>query len=272
MNLDRRRLLRAPLLVAALASCWVAPASADDWLVYLGGGLEPIEGGWDQRQGRVIFRKVGGTLVSIPYADVDLATSAFITWQLNGRMEVPPRGPVPEADVVADGGDETPCVKGRVTALLNSETLKVRIGGETESVHIACLDAPDTRHRFAELGWFGRTTLSSIELGLRKNNEVCLAETSPPQRDREGHRVVYVTLASGKDYAAEVIAGGLGLLRLGPCERAARYRRLEDRAIAAERGLWGARGEKVAFAAAGNSIAIGAGGVGAPPPRRMGGG
>ena len=39
-----------------------------------------------------------------------------------------------------------------------------------------------------------------------------------------------------------------------------------------ERGLWGAMGKKVAFAAAGNSIAIGAGGAGAPPPRRVGGG
>lgn len=272
---DSPRRLRS--LIAALALAWAAPAAADDWLVYLGGGLEPIEGGWEQRQGRVLFHKLGGTLVSIPATDVDLPTSAFITYQLNGRREAPPRAPAPKPgpaveNQATEDGEPRVCVNGRIKELVDGETLVVETAGVTETIHVACLDAPDTRHRFAELGWFGRAAMSSLELGLRKSGEVCLAETLPPRRDKQGHRIVYVVLASGKDFAAEMIKGGLGLLRLGPCERAAAYRRLEDRAIANQAGLWGEMSEKAAFAAASKTVVIGAGGAGPPPPRRIGGG
>ena len=84
--------------------------------------------------------------------------------------------------------------------------------------------------------------------------------------------MVFVTLADGKDYGAKAIGGGLGLLRLGSCARAAQYRRLEDRAIAGEQGLWGPSGARAAFAAANNSVAIGTEGIGTPPPRQVGGG
>ena len=265
---------RQPIIVAlatlvALAS--VGATWADEWLVYLGGGLEPIEDGWEQRRGQVLFRKTGGTLVSIPYADVDLATSAFISWQLSGRTEIPPRGPLPEPAPSGSGANR-PCVAAKVVGLIDSETLEISIGRERETVHVACLDAPDTRHKFSELGWFGRAALSALQIDVHGGDEICVTEQLPPQRDREGHRVVFLTLADGKDYAALAIAGGLGLLRLGPCARAAGYRKLEDQAIAGERGLWGPSGTKAAFAAANNSIAIGAGDVGAPPPRRVGGG
>lgn len=266
------------LAALILVSTWSAPVSADDWLVYLGGGLEPIEGGWEHRQGQVLFHKLGGTLVSIPFAELDLPTSAFVTWQLNGRREVPPRGPLPAPDSL-DPTEDAPnagagktCVEGRVIGLVDAETFRVQIGQNRETVHVACLDAPDTRHRFTELGWFGRVARTSAEAGLGKSAEVCLGEPARPQRDKQGHRIVYMTLASGRDYAAEVIAGGLGLLRLGPCERAGSYRRLEDRAIAEQRGLWGTRSEKAAFAVARNTIVAGAGATGAPPPRRVGGG
>jgi hypothetical protein len=81
--------------------------------------------------------------------------------------------------------------------------------------------------------------------------------------------VVFVTLADGRDFTAEVIAGGLGLLRPATCARAAYYRRIEDRAIAAERGLWGRMSTQAAFAAANLAVSV-AGGP--PPPRRSGGG
>jgi endonuclease YncB( thermonuclease family) len=248
------------------------PATADDWLVYMGGGLEPIQGGWDQRQGRVIFKKVGGTLVSVPFSEVDLAASAFITWQLNGGTEPPPRGPVPEGSSEERREAAAACREARVLRLVDAETLEVATETGRETIHTACLDAPDTRHRFAEIGWYGRATLQAVQLEVREGARVCLAEHSPPQRDRDDHRVLFVQMSDGRDYAAEVIGAGLGLLRVGPCSRGVEYRQLEDAAIAARRGLWGPQGARAAFTAASNSIAIGAGGGGAPPPRRIGGG
>ena len=82
----------ASALVALLIAVLALPAGAsDEWLVYIGAGLQAIEGGWEEKRGQVMFRLRGGTLVSVPYADVDLPTSAILTWQLGGRREVPPR-------------------------------------------------------------------------------------------------------------------------------------------------------------------------------------
>lgn len=293
MDLDSCSVFRRLLVVALLVSGICGPVAADDWLVYLGGGLEPIEGGWNHSQGRVVFRKVGGTLVSVPFADVDLPTSAFVTWQLNGRLEAPPRASVPVTGEAPGGVEEVLCSKGQVVSVVDGETLRVQVGDEVETVHVACLDTPDTRHRFTELSWFGRTALDAVAVEFGKNPGVCLAELPSPQRDQEGHRIVYVLMGNGKDYAAEVIAAGFGLQRLGPCERAGAYRALESRAIADERGLWGAKSEKMALTVASNTVAIGtsevsraggssavsgardagrARGSGAPPPRRIGGG
>jgi endonuclease YncB( thermonuclease family) len=269
MSRDLRTLRRVLALGVLVAVCVADPASADEWLVYLGGGLEPIEGAWAERRGQVIFTKLGGTLVTVPFHEVDLAASAIITWQLGGRRRLPPRPALPEAPSDAPAGPPPACIGARVLELPSAETIEVMIGEEPETVHIACLDAPETQHRFAELSWFGRATLSSVEMEVRRGDEVCLTEQVPPVRDGQGHRIVYVKLADGRDYAAGVIAGGLGLLRPELCGRAARYRALEDRAIAGQAGLWGQMSARAAFAAASHTVAVGAG---PGPPRRAGGG
>ena len=256
-------------MIVLAAALGAGPAlAADEWLVYIGAGLEAIEGGWEERRGQVIFRLRGGTLVSVPYADVDLPTSAIVTWQLGGRRQPPPRAALP-ADPPPEPVDPPPCVPARVVRLLSGETLELSDGKRREIVHLSCLDAPETAHKYPQLGWFGRATLSAVELAVPPGAHVCTTEQTPPKRDSEGHRVVYVTLADGRDFTAEVIAGGLGLLRPAACPRAAHYRRMEDYAIAKQRGLWGGMSAKAAFAAANLAVSV-AGGP--PPPRRSGGG
>lgn len=268
-----RSLRRAPALAGLLLALSAGPAvGADEWLVYIGAGLEAIEGGWEERQGQVRFRLRGGTLVSVPYADVDLPASAIVTWQLSGRRRPPPRAPLPDAPAAAptgEPGESPPCLAGRVVRLLSGETLEVLGSEGREIVHLACLDAPETQHKYPQLGWFGRATLSAVELAVPPGSHVCFTELSPPKRDGEGHRVVFVTLADGRDFTAEVIAGGLGLLRPAVCPRAAHYRRIEDRAIAQQKGLWGAMSNQAAFAAANLAVSVVGG---PPPPRRSGGG
>lgn len=256
------------MAVALLIALSPGAAHADEWLVYIGAGLEAIEGGWEERRGQVMFRLRGGTLVSVPYADVDLPASAIVTWQLGGRRRPPPRAELPEA-LPADPAEAPPCRAARVVSLRSGETLEVSDGKRREIVHLACLDAPETQHKYPELGWFGRATLSAVKLAVPAGAHVCLTEQTPPKRDGEGHRVVFVTLADGRDYTAEVIGGGLGLLRPASCSRAAYYRRLEDQAITEQRGLWGAMSNKAAFAAANLAVAVAGGPA---PPRRSGGG
>ena len=285
MRISAIKLATISILFTAVSLAVAGPAWADDWLVYLGGGLEEIDGGWDQRRGQVVFRRAGGTLTSIPYSEVDLAASAFITWQLNGRSEVPPRSPLPERAGEVPSGDKEPCLKAVVGALAGSETLEVTVNGDRETVHVACLDAPEVGYDLASLGFFGRATLSTLRAKVKNGDEVCLTEHSPPRLDAEGHRIVYVSLDGDFDYTAGVILAGLGLLRIGDCSRAAEYRRLEDRAIAEGRGLWGRSGSRAAFSVAQSSMVFtpdgdasggargrASGGAVAPPRRRAGGG
>ena len=179
-----------------------------------------------------------------------------------------PRAPLPDGPA-ADAVPAPPCTAARVVSLRSGETLEVTDGKRRELIHLACLDTPETQHKYPELGWFGRAALSAVELEVPAGAHVCIAEQTPPQRDGEGHRIVFVTLADGRDYAAEVIGGGLGLLRPAGCARAAYYRRLEDRAIGRQRGLWGEVSSRPAFQAANLAVSV----VGGPPsPRRSGGG
>ncbi len=259
------RFATVPVLMLTMALPAPPPAAADQWLVYIGGGLESIaDKGWKERRGQVLFTQRNGTLVSVPFDQVDLATSAFVTFQLNGRRLMPPRTAVPSSATVTDPSEPAPCLEARVVALRGSETLEVRIGDQNETVHLACLDAPETDHRFPQLAWFGRAAHSWMQIEIREGTELCLVEHTPSLRDGAGHRIVYVSSTRGRDYTAAAIGGGYGVLRAGDCSRAAQYSLLEGDAIAEERGLWGHRAESAAVAAVSSGVATSAG----PPPRR----
>lgn len=268
----RQGLFRVVALVALVGVGTTDVGVADEWLVYIGGGIQDIEGGWEERGRRVVFTLRGGTLASVPFEDVDLPTSAFITWQLGGRKQPPPRPQVPELESENESQEAPDCIAARVKRIHSGETLEVVVEGETETIHLACLDAPETQHQFPELAWFGRATLSAIQLAVKPDAEVCLVEQTPERLDRAGHRIVDVKLADGKDFAEAVIFDGLGLLRPRKCPRAGYLRQLEDRAIAEQRGLWGPMSQRAAFQAAMSGPAVDAGKSAAQLPARAPGG
>ena len=83
MSSSLRWLLVLPIALAA------APPAAGDWLVFLGGGLQETRGRWEVRDGLVRFHSPGGTFLSARAEDVDLAASAFLTWQVGDRRKSP---------------------------------------------------------------------------------------------------------------------------------------------------------------------------------------
>ena len=263
----RARALRRALARSVVALCASAAYAADDaWLVLVDGGLEAIDGGWSEKSGRVIFTRVGGTLSSMRADDVDLATSSFITWQLDGRRHPPPRAPLEQAPA-GESATPTPCIGAVMTRLLNGESFEVTIGDAREIVHVACLDTPESNQSIPALGWFGRAALSAIEIEVKQGGlTVCLGEQAPPQRDGDGHRIVSIQLADGRDLATSIIEGGFAVLRPNDCRDGAHYRAAEDLAIREQRGLWGRSGAQPAFQA----VQIGAA-VAPAKPRASGG-
>jgi len=253
------------LLLAAV------PANAD-WLVFLGGGLQETRGRWEIRDGLVRFHSPTGTLHSVRASDVDLAASAFLTWQVGERRReltaLPPAGAeMHSSETATESTKEVPCVPAKVVRVLAAESLEIESAGRRETVHLACLDAPETRHRFPQLAWFGAEARATVEKLAPGNSSLCVVEENPPLRDRQRHRIVYVRLGDGRDLGAEVIARGYGLVRSGGCVRRATYLELEAAALTTERGLWGPSGNDASLAIASRALGFSA----APAPRARSG-
>jgi len=225
------------------------------------------------RDGLVRFHSPGGTFLSARAEDVDLAASAFLTWQVGDRRKSPDSLPPAGAEMQpprdrAEAGSEGACRPVRVVSVLSAETLEVEAGGRRATVHLACLDAPETRHRFPELAWFGAEATAQVERLAPPGSSVCLVDESPPLGDRQRHPILYVELADGRDLGEEVIARGLGLVRSGSCVRRDRYLEVERLALVAERGHWGPSGNDASIAIASHAQGFHA----APSPRARSGG
>jgi endonuclease YncB( thermonuclease family) len=263
--LDR---IAAPLVALLLVA--VSPTAAD-WIVFVNGGIQETAGPLKVRGNQVTFYSRQGTLLSVRAEDVDLPTSAFISWQIGdlrgGRRAAP--APAPSAKGAAGPkGAATPCAPARVTRVIAAETLEVALAGKTEAVHAACLDAPETKHKFPQLAWYGSTAYGAVGGLVRVGDRVCLTEDTPPQRDKLGHRVVYVTLDNGRDLSAEVITRGFGLLHRAACGRGPAYQALETAARIAEQGHWGPAANEVAMFIVAQGATFGGG----PPAIAAGGG
>jgi len=246
------------------------PAAAD-WIVFVNGGIQETVGPLKARGNQVTFYSRQGTLLSVRAEDVDLPTSAFISWQIgdlrSGRRAAP--APAPTAQrAIGPQGTATPCAPARVARVVAAETLEVALAGKAETVHAACLDAPETKHKFPQLAWYGDTAYGAVGGLVRAGDRVCLTEDTPPQRDKLGHRVVYVTLDNGRDLSAEMITRGFGLLHRSTCGRSPAYQALETAARIAEQGHWGPAANEVAMFIVAQGATFGGG----PPAIAAGGG
>ncbi len=259
-----RMLLWSAILGLALA----APAAAN-WVVFARGGMQEIRGVIEVRGRQVLFHSPAGTLLSARLEDVDVPASAFLAWQVGDGRGLPSGPPARGAAPGTQSGvapQAPPCAAARVASVVNAETLKIELGGKLEVVHLGCVDGPDLRHKFAELDWYGWVAMAAIETLAPAGASVCVSEDTPPRRDVEGHRVVYVRTAAGADLGAEVIGRGLGVVRSEACARLQGYRELERRARLESRGHWGPDSNEPSISIALNAMEM-AGGAGPPPPR-----
>lgn len=252
-------------LVLCVATAAVAPTpAAAEWIVFVGGGIREIRGPLDVRGRQVRFHDVSGTLMSIDADDVDVAASAFLSAQV-GRVPAAPSGP--DGEPVTGGRPGAACRPVRLNRIASAETYELTIDGRTETVHLACIDAPETRHRFPDLAFFGHEASARVEQLLAASPSLCLVEDDPPRRDGAGHRVAYLRTGDGRDLGAEIVRRGYAVARAGNCGRPDDYRALEARARAGQQGHWGPSANGAAVAVVASAVAFHA----VPPARRGGG-
>lgn len=257
---NRRRTLVLALVSAAVAA---APARAE-WIVFVGGGIREIQGALDVRGRQVRFHDVSGTLMSVAADDVDVAASAFLSAQV-GRSPAPASGAAPGP--TAGGRPGAPCAAVRLVRIATAETYEIEIGGRVETIHLACIDAPETRHRIPDLAFFGHEAAARVEQLLATAPSLCLIEDDPPRRDAADHRVAYLRTGDGRDLGAEIVRRGFAVARAGNCGRVGDYLALEARARAGQLGHWGPSANGAAVAVVASSVAF----QGMPPARRGGG-
>jgi endonuclease YncB( thermonuclease family) len=265
-----RRAIVSLLAVLVVLVVAARPAAAD-WLLFYTGVAIETRGAWEVRGQQVRFTATSGTLQSARAEDVDLATSAFLSWQIGDRRGFdaarPPAGaelsPARDAAAAPAAPD---CVPARVVAVRSAETLEVARGGRSEIVHLACLDAPESAHRLPELAYFGETADLAVERLAPAAAEICVADENPPLVDRSGHRIVYVRLPDGRDLGEALLRDGLALARGGACARHDLYLQSERAALAAQAGNWGLLAHDLSLAVVG--LPSSGKGSALPPPRR----
>lgn len=130
--------------------------------------------------------------------------------------------------------------QGTVAAVVDGDTIKVSLRGETETVRLIGVDTPEKDHPRREVECFGaEATRYTTQLLLGKT--VALeADSQGADRDRYGRLLRYVwVMPDGKDASAEIIRNGFGLAYTAfPFDRLEEYRQLQRQARALSVGLW----------------------------------
>jgi len=270
----RRSSMARGVALSVVVGMAAAPAAAD-WLVYRAGGVQEIRGPWEVVGSQVRFHLPGGTYSVVRADEVDLAASAFLSWQVGDRSAIGRKHPPVGAEVGATGtvagatanADPGACAPARVVRVVNGETLRIDAAAGEETVHLACLDAPEPGLPTPELSSFGEQAAGTLSLLARPGFEICLREEAPPRVDRAGHRIVYLELPDGRDLGELVLRRGLGLVRGGECARRDAYLEVERAALAAGVGHWGTSGHDLSIAIVAGASELG--GAAALPPRRL---
>ncbi len=132
-------------------------------------------------------------------------------------------------------------MEGRVTRVVDGDTIKVALGGRAQTVRYIGMDTPETVKPNTPVQCFGKSA-SAENQHLVAGKRVALALGAEP-RDRYGRLLAYVyRRGDGLFVNAALVRGGFAsILTIPPnVAHAGELHRLQGAARAAGRGLWGA--------------------------------
>ena len=135
-----------------------------------------------------------------------------------------------------------------VVRVIDGDTIRVRIGGDTELVRLLGIDTPEVENPHRPAGCYGREAGAFTRTALPEGSRVTLtADAGQGSRDRFGRLLAYVDTVPGRDVMASVNArllrGGYARVYVfarNPFTHADAFREAEREARDAARGLWGA--------------------------------
>jgi micrococcal nuclease len=126
-------------------------------------------------------------------------------------------------------------LRGKVTRVIDGDTLIARTGRGSERVRLIGIDSP-------EVGTCYAANATAMARTLALNRRVTLqGDRTQSRRDRYGRLLAYVRLPGGRDLGRDLIRAGRARVYVfnRPFGRLVSYRAAEAAAIAGRLGLWG---------------------------------
>lgn len=156
-------------------------------------------------------------------------------------------GGAPPAEVAASASASA-STSASVVRVIDGDTLRVRIDGDTELVRLLGIDTPEVENPHRPAGCYGREASAFTRAALPVGSRVVLtADPGQGRRDRFGRLLAYLDTAPGRDVMASLnarlVRGGYArvyVFRRNPFAHAGAFREAERAARDAGRGLWGA--------------------------------
>ncbi|MHB1134766.1 MAG: thermonuclease family protein [Chloroflexota bacterium] len=160
---------------------------------------------------------------------------------------------------------------GRVVDVVDGDTLKVDLGGRTETVRVIGIDTPESVSPREPVQCFGLEASARADELLRGRSVALTQDPSQDSRDQYGRLLAYVEVA-GQDFGLAMIADGYAheYTYDVPYRRQAEYRAAQRAAQGQRVGLWSSAtcGGDTTAAAASTPTAAPAQGS-APPLSRL---
>lgn len=148
-----------------------------------------------------------------------------------------PESDAPSLEPLVDSG-----VQAVVTRVVDGDTIHATVAGTDEKIRIIGLDSPETDKPDTPVECYGREATAAAERLLPIGTQIRLqADPTQDTRDRFGRLLAHVVLPDGRLFAEAMIEGGYATHYVYdgvPSMYADRLSAAEDRAIAAEAGLW----------------------------------
>jgi micrococcal nuclease len=210
-----------PVLLAALVAAALAFLGAQGWgaLTSGGSGSGPAASVTGQR---------ATTPGAVPHAGQTTAprptAAATPSAKPTGTTAPAPKAPASTAGLVP------------VVGVSDGDTIKVRLNGVTERVRVIGIDTPE----LASKDCFAQEAASRMQSLVQSKSVRLVADATQADRDRYGRLLRHVQLADGRSVAQILIAGGFG--KEYTYDRAyagqAAYRKAQEAARTAHRGIW----------------------------------
>ena len=151
-----------------------------------------------------------------------------------------------EAGTRSTGCPPPDVLKGRIVAVVDGDTIKVRRGRKTITVRMIGIDTPETKKPGTAVECGGPEATKNLKRLAFHNGEgrrvTLTTDPSQDRKDRYGHLLAYAKVSGGKTLQVAQLKAGWATVYVydnKPFERYAQFRDLAIGAYQAERGAWG---------------------------------